>query len=152
MNLRLQQVALSAQQQLSSQQQTHQQQEDLFQSSSQLPSGQGAFRFGGQNAIGQASQSNNVDEFPPLNRNANGEIGSDRGPNILQHAGFGTQSNGLGFGSVNPPQTSRNNGLLSALSGSHRSGNRASSPTGLSGWCIDYHEILAIAYLVSRYF
>jgi CCR4-NOT transcription complex subunit 2 len=132
-NLRLQQAALSAQQQLNAQQQTQQQQDDLFNSSSQLPSSQGGFRFGSQNAVGQVSQSNSVDEFPPLNRNANGEIGPDRGSSIMQNSGFNNQSNGLGFGSTNPPQTSRNNGLLNALSGSSRLGNRIASPTSLSG-------------------
>jgi CCR4-NOT transcription complex subunit 2 len=132
-NLRLQQAALSAQQQLNAQQQTQQQQDDLFNSSSQLPSNQGGFRFGSQNAVGQASQSNTVDEFPPLNRNANGEIGPDRGSGIMQNSGFSNQSNGLGFGSTNLPQTSRNNGLLNALSGGSRVGNRIASPTSMSG-------------------
>jgi CCR4-NOT transcription complex subunit 2 len=132
-NLRLQQAALSTQQQLNSQQQAQQQPDDLFNASSQLPSSQGGFRFGNQNAVGQASQSNNVDEFPPLNRNANGEIGPDRGSNAMQNSGFSSQATGLGFGSTNPPQTSRNNGLLNALSGSSRLGNRVASPTSLSG-------------------
>ena len=131
--MRLQQAALSAQQQLNAQQQTQQQQDDLFSASSQLPS-QGGFRFGGQNAVGQSSQPNSAsDEFPPLNRNANGDIGPDRGSNIMQNAGFGSQSNGMGFGSANPLQTSRNNGLLNALSGNSRIGNRVGSPTSLSG-------------------
>jgi len=131
-NLRLQQSAG-----LSSQQQTQQQQQDdLFNSSSQLPSSQGAFRFGTQNAVGQSSQSNNVDEFPPLNRNSNGEIGQDRGSNLLQNVGFGPQSSGLGFGSANPPQQARSNGLLNALSGSNRvpsAANRVASPASLAG-------------------
>ncbi|KAF4627592.1 hypothetical protein G7Y89_g10559 [Cudoniella acicularis] len=134
-NLRMQQSALSSQQQLNAQQQTQQQQDDLFSSSSQLPSSQGGFRFGSQNAVGQASQSNNVEEFPPLNRNANGEIGQDRNQNVIPNVGFGAQTNGLGFGSANPPQPNRNNGLLNALSGSNRapSGNRIASPASLSG-------------------
>jgi CCR4-NOT transcription complex subunit 2 len=127
-NIRMQQAALSSQEQLNTQQQ-----DDLFSSSSQLPSGQGGFRFGNQNAVGHASQSNNVDEFPPLNRNANGEIGPDRGSSLMQNVGFGGQSNGLGFGSTNLPQTSRNNGLLNALSGSNRLAERVASPTSLSG-------------------
>ena len=126
----MQQSALSSQQQLNAQQ-TQQQQDDLFNTSSQLPSSQGGFRFGNQNAIGQASQSNSADDFPPLNRNANGEIGQDRGSSLMQSVGFGAQANGLGFGSANPPQTSRNNGLLSALSGSSRvqAANRIASPS-----------------------
>ncbi|KAH8659150.1 NOT2 family protein-like protein [Tricladium varicosporioides] len=132
-NLRMQQSSLSSQQQLNAQQQTQQQQDDLFSSSSQLPSSQGGFRFGSQNAVGQASQSNS-EEFPPLNRNANGEIGQDRNANVIQNIGFGAQTNGLGFGSANPPQASRNNGLLNALSGNNRapSANRIASPGSLS--------------------
>ena len=135
-NMRLQQQSgLSSQQQLNNQQQTQQQQEDLFSSSSQLPSSQGGFRFGSQNAVGQSSQSNPVDDCPPLNRNANGEIGQDRSSNVIPSVGFGAQSNGLGFGSANPPQPSRNNGLLNALSGSNRvtTGNRVASPGSISG-------------------
>jgi CCR4-NOT transcription complex subunit 2 len=134
-NMRLQQSSLSSQQQLSAQHQTQQQQDDLFSSSSQLPSSQGGFRFGSQNAVGQSSQSNTVDDFPPLNRNANGDISQDRNSNLIQTVGFGAQSNGLGFGSSNPPQLNRNNGLLNALSGSNRvtSGNRVASPASLSG-------------------
>jgi len=123
--MRLQQQ--SSQQQLNAQQ-TQQQQDDLFSSSSQLPSSQGGFRFGNQNAVGQSSQSNSViDDFPPLNRNANGDIGQDRGSSLIQNVGFGA-----GFGSANP-QSNRNNGLLNALSGSNRapSSNRVASPAGL---------------------
>lgn len=122
---------MSSQQQLNAQQQTQQQQDDLFSSSSQLPSSQSSFRFGSQNAVGQSSQANAADDFPPLNRNSNGEIGQDR----IQNIGFGGQSNGMGFGSVQLSQPSRNNGLLNALSGGSRvvSGNRVASPASLSG-------------------
>ncbi|KAG9231735.1 hypothetical protein BJ875DRAFT_545138 [Amylocarpus encephaloides] len=131
-NLRMQQSSLSSQQQLNAQQA---QQDDLFNTSSQLPSSQGAFRFGSQNTVGQPSQSNSAEEFPPLSRNANGDIGPDRGSSMMQDVAFGAQANGLGFGSANPPQTSRNNGLLNALSGSSRGAavsNRIASPN-LSG-------------------
>ncbi|KAE9363483.1 hypothetical protein N431DRAFT_431701 [Stipitochalara longipes BDJ] len=128
-----QQTSLSSQQQINAQQQAQQQHDDLFSSSSQLPSSQGGFRFGAQNAVGQSSQPNPVDEFPPLNRNANGEIGQDRSSTLIQNVGFGAQSNGLGFGSANPPQPPRNNGLLNALSGSTRlpSANRVASPANM---------------------
>ncbi len=137
--MHLPQSALSSQQQLNAQQQTQQQQDDLFSSSSQLPSSQGGFRFGSQNAVGQSSQPSAADDFPPLNRNANGDIGQDR----LQSLGFGTQSNGMGFGSAQPSQPSRNNGLLNALSGSNRvaSGNRVASPASLSGWCFHFWNL-----------
>lgn len=130
-SLRLQQ---SSTQQLGAQQQ-NQQQDDLFTSSSQMPSNQGSFRFGNQNAVGQASQSNSADEFPPLNRNTLGEIGQDRTSNMIQNVGFGSQSNGAGFGPTTHPQQNRSNGLLNALSGSSRiaSSNRVSSPASISG-------------------
>jgi CCR4-NOT transcription complex subunit 2 len=130
-----QQPTLSSQQQMNAQQQAQQQHDDLFSSSSQLPSSQGGFRFGAQNAVGQSSQPNPVDEFPPLNRNANGEIGQDRGSGLIQNVGFGAQSNGLGFGSANPPQPPRNNGLLNALSGNSRvvSAIRVASPANMPG-------------------
>lgn len=123
-NMRLQQSAgLSAHHT----QQQQQQQEELFNSASQLSGNQGGFRFGAQN--NQPSQPNSVDEFPPLSRNSNGEIGQDRAPNLLQNVGFG------GFGAGNPPQQARSNGLLNALSGNSRAapGNRVASPGSISG-------------------
>lgn len=130
--MRLQQSSLA------SQQQAQQQQEDLFNSSSQLPSSGMGFRFGNQSAVGQSSQPTSSDEFPPLNnRSASGEIGQDRVASLMHSNGnmvFG-QQNGLSFGSANPPQPNRSNGLLNALSGSGRttSGNRVASPTSISG-------------------
>ena len=112
-NMRMQQSNLSSQQQLNAQQQTQLQQDDLFSQSSQLPSSQSSFRFRNQNAVGQASQSSTTDEFPPLSRNANGDIGQDRTSNPTQSFAFGGQSNGLG--SANASQSSRSNGLLNAV-------------------------------------
>ncbi|ELR07512.1 hypothetical protein VC83_02105 [Pseudogymnoascus destructans] len=117
---------LPAQQQRQSQtqQQTQQQQDDLFSSSSQLPSSQSGFRFGGQNAVGQLSQPQEsaAEEFPPLNRNANGEIGQDRNLGSLQSPGFGAPSSTLGFpAGGSGAQASRSNGLLNAVN----TGNRA---------------------------
>lgn len=133
-NMRLQQNPVSSQQQMGAQQHTQQQQDEIFGSPSQFQSSQSGFRFGSQNSVSQSSQSNGVDEFPPLNRNENGDISQDRSSNLIQNVGFGAPSNGLGFGSSNPTQN-RNNGLLNALSGSNRipSSNRVSSPTSLSG-------------------
>jgi CCR4-NOT transcription complex subunit 2 len=127
----MQQSTMSPQQQMSAQQQTQQQQDDLINHSSQLPSATN-FRFGNQNAVGQSSANTN-EEFPPLNRNSNGEMGQDRSSSMAQGFAFGGQANGLS--SVNPAQPSRNNGLLNALSGSNRitSNNRVASPASLSG-------------------
>lgn len=96
---RPQQGLLASQQQNQAQQQTQQQQDELFSSSSQLPASQGSFRYGGQNPVGRLSQSqdNTADEFPPLNRNANGEIGQDRSVGLLQNGRFGARSRSLGI-------------------------------------------------------
>lgn len=121
------------------QQQTQQQQDDLFSSSSQLPNAQGSFRFGNQAAVGQSSQSqgSTSDEFPPLSRNVNGDIGQDRGQGLLPNVGFGAQSGGGAFGdSLGGSQNTRGNGLLNALSGSIRSPSNAAgvtSPPSLGG-------------------
>ena len=131
-------MRLQTQPSLSSQQQVQQQQEELFNSSSQLPSSGMGFRFGNQNAVGQSSQPNSAEEFPPLNnRGASGEIGQDRATSLMRNnnnVGFGLP-NGMSFGSANPPQTNRSNGLLNALAGSGRtpSANRVASPTSISG-------------------
>jgi hypothetical protein len=132
---RTQQALLPSQQQTLAQQQTQQQQDDLFASSSQLPSSQGGFRFGGQNPVGQSSQSqeNTTDDFPPLSRNVNGDIGQDR-LGLLQNVGFGGQSSNLGFGAgIGGSHTNRNNGLLNALSSSSRTPSINPRDTGAVG-------------------
>lgn len=66
---------MGGQQQSQARQQVQQQQDELFSSSSQLPSSQAGFRYGGQNPVGRASQSQEGgDDFPVL-RNGGGEIG-----------------------------------------------------------------------------
>jgi CCR4-NOT transcription complex subunit 2 len=94
-------------------------QDDLFSpSSSRMPSAHGSFRFGNQgNVPPSQGQPSTSEEFPPLNRNGNGEIGSER-------IGFATQ-NGVP-GSL---QGNRGNGLLNALSATSRA-NDARSPSG----------------------
>lgn len=127
-NIRLQQSAG-----LSAQHAVQQQQDELFNSSAQLSNNSGGFRFGAQNVVGQSSQPSTADDFPPL-RNSNGEIGQDRGSGLLQIVGFGA-GGGIGFGSSNPPQQARSNGLLNALTSGDRAapGNRVASPGSLSG-------------------
>lgn len=134
-----QQSMLPVQQQSQTQQQMQQQQEDLFPPPSQLPGAQGSFRFGSQTNVSQSSQSqaNPTDEFPPLNRNINGEIGQDRILGLGATVGFGTQSSGPTFGNASGgSQGLRNNGLLNALSSSIRTPSstvRVASPGGFAG-------------------
>ncbi|KAH6895504.1 hypothetical protein B0T10DRAFT_478157 [Thelonectria olida] len=110
-------------------------QDDLFSaSSSRIPSVQGSFRFGNQgNMSGPSSQAQpgSIDDFPPLNRTSNGEIGSDRGANLLSSLGFGPQA-----GSSGPAPSNRGNGLLNALSANTRASEiRSPSGVGAPGEC-----------------
>lgn len=80
-------------------QQVQQQQDEFLSSSSQLPSSQAGFRYGGQNPVGRASQQEgSADDFPAL-RNAGGEIGQDRG---LQGGTYGLSE----FGGFSPTSLS----------------------------------------------
>ncbi|WYZ45263.1 hypothetical protein EsH8_VIII_000579 [Colletotrichum jinshuiense] len=93
---------------------------------------QGGFRFGSQNSSGPAApaQSNPVDDFPPLNRNANGEIGGERGVNLMPSLGFGNQASGST--AAIPPNRGAGNGLLNALSANSRTSD-GRSPSIASG-------------------
>lgn len=99
--------------------QQSQQQDDLFSTSSRLSSAQGSFRFGNPPSATQGSQSQatSVDEFPPLNRNANGEIGQERGANLMSGFAFGSAA-GAPAPAVQANRTG--NGLLNALSANSR--------------------------------
>ncbi len=105
------------------------QQDDLF--ASRLSSAQGSFRFGNQGSASQAAQgqSSGAEEFPPLNRTGNGEIGGqERGASLMSSLGFGAQ------GSTSGPAMSANragNGLLSALSATSRATD-VRSPTAIA--------------------
>ncbi|QPG94854.1 hypothetical protein C2857_007154 [Epichloe festucae Fl1] len=98
--------------------------EDMFGGgSSRMPSNQGSFRFGNQGNLSSASQGqpSTADDFPPLNRGSNGEIGSARSANLMSFA-FGSQHGASGL--------HRGNGLLNALSANSRV-NDARSPPGI---------------------
>lgn len=105
---------------ISSQQQS--QQDDFF-SPSRMSSSQGQYRFGNQNNASQSSQPqpSSIDEFPPLNtnniRNGNGEIGQERGSNLMSSLAFGAQGNA---GPSSLQGTRSGNGLLNALSANTR--------------------------------
>ncbi|RMJ17880.1 hypothetical protein BHE90_004265 [Fusarium euwallaceae] len=101
-------------------------QEDLFSPSSRGPPVQGGFRFGNQGNIGQSSQAQtgSIDDFPPLNRTANGDITSERAANLMSSLGFGPQAGASGH------VPNRGNGLLNAVSANSRA-NEARSPPGI---------------------
>ncbi|KAK3379914.1 hypothetical protein B0T24DRAFT_613451 [Lasiosphaeria ovina] len=105
------------------------QQDDLF-VSSRVASNQGSFRFGTQGSAAQTSQTQSSanDEFPPLNRNANGDIGGqDRTANLMSSLGFGSQTTTP----TSAIHTSRaGNGLLNAVSANSRAAE-ARSPTSV---------------------
>ncbi|KAI9171162.1 Cobalamin (vitamin B12) biosynthesis CobW-like protein [Paramyrothecium foliicola] len=106
-------------------------QDDLFGGGQpRIASAQGAFRFGNQANMTQTSQvqPSSIDDFPPLNRTANGEIGSERGASLMSTLGFGAQPSA----STGANPTNRGNGLLNALSATSRA-NEGRSPPGGNG-------------------
>ncbi|XXG98570.1 hypothetical protein Hte_004895 [Hypoxylon texense] len=116
----------------------HAQQDDFF-TQSRMSSSQGQYRFGNPNNAAQSSQPqpSSIDEFPPLNnnnsRNSNGDIGQERGSNLMSQLGFGVQG-GTAPSSLSGTtlQGSRSgNGLLNALSANSRTPD-ARSPDGSS--------------------
>ncbi|KAL7627562.1 hypothetical protein AAE478_001755 [Parahypoxylon ruwenzoriense] len=111
---------------------SQQAQQDDFFPSSRMSSTQGQYRFGNQNNVTQSShpQPSSIDEFPPLNnssmRNGNGEIGQERGSNLISTLGFGAQGS-VAPGPLQGPRTG--NGLLNALSANTRTAD-VRSPDG----------------------
>lgn len=127
-----------------------QQQDDLFSASSRLSSAQGSFRFGNPPSAtpGSQSQGTSVDEFPPLNRNANGDIGQERGANLMSSFGFGA----TGGASAPTAQPNRaGNGLLNALSANSRAPEALSPTTGESSTtCLRAYNVGDISDRLSR--
>lgn len=107
------------------------QQEEIFGGSSRMSSGQGAFRFGSQSAASsqpsQPQQGPPEDPFPPLSRNANGEIGGERSSNLMSSMGFAAAPGGSSGAAGQPSRGG--NGLLNALSANARASD-ARSPVG----------------------
>lgn len=105
------------------------QQEDLFSPASRLSSSQNLFRFGSQASIGQPQQpqANGGDEFPPLNRNGNGDIGQERVAGMITGLNLGSQA-----AVTSPPAQVRSsgNGLLNAVTANTRA-SEARSPIGM---------------------
>ncbi|KAK3390910.1 hypothetical protein B0H63DRAFT_466762 [Podospora didyma] len=106
------------------------QQEDIF-APSRLPTVQSSFRFGNQGSSAQAPQarSSTAEEFPPLNQNANGELGGqDRAASLMSSLGFGPQVTT----STSAIHANRaGNGLLNAISANTRA-VEARSPTSIT--------------------
>lgn len=113
-----------------------QQQDDLFPSASQFTSGLDDFRAGAfsgqarQMAGSSQPQTGNIDEFPPLGRTGNGEIGQDRRRSLIQNVGFGGHANGAGFGPslLQPQSLQTRSGLLSTISGQQEQNRQAGLP------------------------
>ncbi len=102
--------------------------DDLFPSSSQFTNGLDDYRQGGQAGVGQLlrlsqPQPGNIEDFPPLGRNGNGEIGQDRRGDLIQGSAFGGYANGTGFGANLSQQQSLQNrgGLFNVMNGQHDS-------------------------------
>ncbi|KAL2159017.1 hypothetical protein VTH06DRAFT_3048 [Thermothelomyces fergusii] len=105
------------------------QQDDMF--ASRLAASQSSYRYGNQGAGSQTvpGQSGVADDFPPLNRTANGEMGGqERGGNLMSSLGFGAQ----GSASGSAMHASRaGNGLLNALSATSRAAD-VRSPSAIA--------------------
>lgn len=87
------------------QSQSHASHEDLFPSAAQFAAQLDDFRNGGQGISGQLSstqpQTGNIDEFPPLGRNAPADIGQERRASLLQSGAFGNYGGGMAFPNLN---------------------------------------------------
>jgi CCR4-NOT transcription complex subunit 2 len=107
------------------------QQDDMY--ASRLASAQGSFRFGNQGAAAQAQgQAGVADDFPPLNRAGNGDIGAQdrRGSVMTGGMGFGAQ--GSAASSAAAMHANRaGNGLLNALSGANTRAADVRTPTAI---------------------
>ncbi|EED20620.1 NOT2 family protein [Talaromyces stipitatus ATCC 10500] len=119
------------------QQQPH---DDVFPSGAQFANRLDDFRNGGQGISGQLAgggqpQTGNIEEFPPLGRNAAdippggisrmNDIGQERRGSVLQSTGFGSYGPGLAFSNQSQSAQARNI-MNSALNGQEN--NRVMSP------------------------
>lgn len=121
-------------------------QDDVFPSGAQFANRLDDFRSGGQGISGQLGggaqpQTGNIEEFPPLGRNAAdippggiharlNDIGQERRDSVLQSTGFGSYGPGLAFSSQTQSSQARN--ISSTVNGQEN--NRVISPgTSASG-------------------
>ncbi|KAL2267636.1 hypothetical protein VTJ83DRAFT_4913 [Remersonia thermophila] len=109
------------------------QQDDMYQS--RLASAQSSFRFGNQGAAAQAAQgqAGAADDFPPLNRGGNGDIGGQdrRGSMMTAAMGFGAQG-AAASGAAAMHANRAGNGLLNALSGANARAIENRTPTAIA--------------------
>ena len=81
-------------------QQSQQPHDDMFPSGSQFANRLDDFRNGGQGissqlGVGAQPQTGNIEEFPPLGRNAAAELPLGRTGGLMQGAGFGNYGTGM---------------------------------------------------------
>ncbi|KAK5806212.1 hypothetical protein VI817_000470 [Penicillium citrinum] len=89
--------------------------DDMFPSGAQFANRLDDFRNGGQGissqlGAGNQPQTGNIDEFPPLGRNAAAELAQDRRSSLMQAPGFGGYTSGIG--SSRSPVNQGPNGIL----------------------------------------
>jgi hypothetical protein len=106
------------------------QQDEMFSPPSRLQPSQNSFRFSSQASIGQGqqSQTSGGDEFPPLNRNGNGEISQDRVASLMSSVNLGSQGP---VASSSTQARGSGNGLLNAVTANTRAAE-ARSPVGMA--------------------
>lgn len=116
------------------QQQSQPAHDDVFPSGAQFANRLEDFRNGGQGISGQLSaggqpQTGNIEEFPPLGRNAPADLSQDRRGSLMQGAGLGNYSSGMPFSGVNQSQSAQNRNMIAA---SMNGQERIMSPGGAS--------------------
>ena len=128
-----------------SQTQSHQSQaqpqpshDDLFSSGTQFANQLDDFRSGGQGISGQLTgssqpQTGSIDEFPPLGRNATGELNQERREGLLQNTGFGSYGGSMGFSGLSQGHSAQNRSLLGNSMNGQQEGSRIVSPAAGSG-------------------
>ncbi|KAL4871808.1 hypothetical protein BDV12DRAFT_163155 [Aspergillus spectabilis] len=99
--------------------------DDVFPSGSQFANRLDDYRNGGQGISGQLGggaqpQTGNIEEFPPLGRNAPADLGQDRRSSLMQGAGFGAFNASLPFSGVNQSQSTQNRSMMTSIGGQER--------------------------------
>lgn len=107
------------------------QQDDPFSPVSRLSTSQNSFRFGSQASMSQQQppQPTGGEEFPPLARNGNGEIGQERNASLVSAMGGMSFASQGGVGSSSTQAGRSGNGLLNAVTAQARTAETR-SPVG----------------------